>query len=152
MPLGSLAFRVPAALLWGASRCREAYYRPQANHYRSASLHACSYQKLLTSCWACCTNSNPCCYLTYASYGFLGLLISVWLGPIVDFLDSVAQEKANGFCDPTRFLQTSLTSVCLRASAVDKQPLPGPGCAGGRSHNPGCLSPTASEVAHTPPP
>ncbi|EOB03140.1 hypothetical protein Anapl_05589 [Anas platyrhynchos] len=46
------------------------------------------------------------------------------------------------------FLQTSLTSVCLKASAVDKLPLSGPGCAGGRNHNPGCPLPAASEVAH----
>lgn len=66
--------------------------------------------------------------------------------------DSVAQEKANGFCNPTRFLQTSPTSVRLGDSAVDKQPLPGPGCAGGRSHDPSCPSPAASEVAHMTPP
>lgn len=65
--------------------------------------------------------------------------------------DSVAQEKSNGFCDPTCFLHTSTMSVCLGASAADKQPLPGPGCAGGRSHNPSCPLPAASEVAHMSP-
>lgn len=60
----------------------------------------------------------------------------------------MAQEKASGFCIPAAFLQTSLTSVCLKASAVDKLPLSGPGCAGGRNHNPGCPLPAASEVAH----
>lgn len=60
----------------------------------------------------------------------------------------MAQEKANGFCVPAGFLQTSLTSVCLRALAVDKLPLSRSGCAGGRNHNPGCPSPAVSEVAH----
>lgn len=70
--------------------------------------------------------------------------------PILDS-DSTAQKKANGCCDPTGFLQTSPTSVCLRTSAVDKQPLPGPGCAGKRSHNTSCLSPAARQVAQMSP-